>query len=93
MQASVPRGVRIDSSSEMLRYHYDLEPGYGGGSSWSSFRQFLELGDPEPVLTPERIRDACETAFDQLQDFVAEATATPCVNADRKGEHLRPRTR
>ena len=61
----------------MLWYHYDLEHAYGGGSSGSFFRQFLVLGDPEPILTPDRVRDACELAFDQLQDFVDEAIAMP----------------
>lgn len=77
MQEVVPEGFRIEHTSEMLWYHYDLEHAYGGGSSGSFFRQFLVLGNPEPILTPDRVRAACELAFDQLQDFVDEAIAMP----------------
>jgi hypothetical protein len=77
MQELVPEGFRIEHTSEMLWYHYDLESAYGGGPTGSYFRQFLELGDSEPVLTADRVRDACELAFDQLQDFVDEVTSVP----------------
>ena len=77
MQEVVPDGFRIEHTPEMLWYHYDLKHAYGGGSAGSHFRQFLELGDPEPILTPDRVRDACELAFDQLQDFVDEKIAMP----------------
>jgi len=76
MRAVVPKGVQIEPKDGMIWYHYELEHARGGGSAGTFFRQFLELDDPDPVLTPERICDACRTAFDQLQDFVAEATAT-----------------
>jgi hypothetical protein len=77
MQSVVPVGVLIEVDERMLWYHYDLEHAYGGGYAGSYFRQFLEARSEQDLAPDDGAASACQTAFDQLQDFLVEKTGTP----------------
>jgi hypothetical protein len=70
MKEVVPPGIRLSVEGDMLVFRSD----FGTGSSCSYACRWLYEGTGRQS---ELVRDACWHAFNDLQDFVDEATTDP----------------
>jgi hypothetical protein len=70
MSEVVPPGIRISVEGDMLVFRSD----FGTGRAGSHACNWLSQG---AGTLPERVREACQHAFSDLQDFVDEETTDP----------------